>query len=191
MSRRPTSSYSPHCEEGSGSLSVLEALQAGTAVLASEVDGILEDVADGDSALLVPAGDPAVPAAALRRVLSDADLRRRLAPAVFEGASLPGLRLPRAGMPTPNSEPSRNSHGPRRPGHSPTDRRRGHARVDDRACLLGPDRRPPRHATHVERLDASAADGRERAAATSGEERSRRRRRAARPRTGLAKIRLA
>jgi glycosyltransferase involved in cell wall biosynthesis len=77
----------PSLEEGSGSLSLLEALQAGIAVVSSGVDGILEDVADGDSALLVPPGDTEALAAALRRVLGDDDLRRRLAGrghAVFE-----------------------------------------------------------------------------------------------------------
>jgi glycosyltransferase involved in cell wall biosynthesis len=69
----------PSLEEGSGSLSLLEALHAGTAVVASDVDGIPEDVVDRESALLVPPGDPEALAAALRRVLGDADLRRGLA----------------------------------------------------------------------------------------------------------------
>jgi glycosyltransferase involved in cell wall biosynthesis len=77
----------PSLEEGSGSLSLLEALQAGTAVVASDVDGIPEDVVDGESALLTRPGDPEALAAALVRMLGDADLRRRLARrghAVFE-----------------------------------------------------------------------------------------------------------
>lgn len=69
----------PSLEEGSGSLSLLEALQAGAAVVASDVDGIPEDVVDGDSALLVEPGNPEALGAALARVLIDADLRRRLA----------------------------------------------------------------------------------------------------------------
>jgi glycosyltransferase involved in cell wall biosynthesis len=69
----------PSLEEGGGSLSLLEALQVGTAVVASGVDGIPEDVVDGDSALLVGPGDREGLAAALCRVLSDAHLRRRLA----------------------------------------------------------------------------------------------------------------
>ncbi len=69
----------PSLEEGSGSLSLLEALHAGAAVVASNVDGIPEDVTDGEGALLVPPGDSAALATALERVLTDAQLRRRLA----------------------------------------------------------------------------------------------------------------
>jgi glycosyltransferase involved in cell wall biosynthesis len=77
----------PSIEEGSGSLSLLEALQAGSAVVASNVDGIPEDVRDGDSALLVTPGDPMELAGALGRVLRDPEMRQRLrgrARAVFE-----------------------------------------------------------------------------------------------------------
>lgn len=69
----------PSLEEGSGSLALLEALQAGVAVVASAVDGIPEDVVDGDSALLVEPGNPEALGAALALVVSDGDLRRRLA----------------------------------------------------------------------------------------------------------------
>jgi glycosyltransferase involved in cell wall biosynthesis len=69
----------PSLQEGSGSLSVLEALQAGTPVIASGVDGIPEDVVDGESALLVPPGNPEALAGALRQVLGNLELRRRLA----------------------------------------------------------------------------------------------------------------
>jgi glycosyltransferase involved in cell wall biosynthesis len=68
----------PSLQEGSGSVSLLEALQAGAAVIASNVDGIPEDVTDGDSALLVPPGDVAALSATLERVLIDAELRERL-----------------------------------------------------------------------------------------------------------------
>ena len=77
----------PSRAEQSGSLSLLEALQAGCAVVASRVDGIPEDVADGASALLVEPGDPAALAGALARLLGDVGLRRRLGAAarkVFE-----------------------------------------------------------------------------------------------------------
>lgn len=77
----------PSLEEGSGSLSLLEALQAGLAVVASNVDGIPEDMADGTSGLLVPPGDSLELARALERVLTDPELRRRLgrqARATFE-----------------------------------------------------------------------------------------------------------
>jgi glycosyltransferase involved in cell wall biosynthesis len=68
----------PSLQEGSGSVSLLEALQAGAAVVASNVDGIPEDVTDGDSALLVPPGDVAALSATLERVLIDVELRERL-----------------------------------------------------------------------------------------------------------------
>jgi glycosyltransferase involved in cell wall biosynthesis len=69
----------PSFEEGSGSLALLEALQAGVAVVASRIDGIPEDVTDGHDALLVPPGDVAALAGALRRLLNDPELRTRLA----------------------------------------------------------------------------------------------------------------
>lgn len=68
----------PSLEEGSGSISLLEAMQLGKAIVASGVDGILEDVEHERSALLVPPGCPASLMEALRRVLHDADLRVRL-----------------------------------------------------------------------------------------------------------------
>ena len=77
----------PTLPEGSGFLSLVEALQAGAAVVASRVDGIAEHVADGDSALLVEPGDPDTLALALTRVLVNPDLRRcvaRRGHAVFE-----------------------------------------------------------------------------------------------------------
>jgi glycosyltransferase involved in cell wall biosynthesis len=68
----------PSRREQSGSLAMLEAMQAGRPVVASSCDGIPEDVADGDSALLTEPGDAASLAAALERVLRDRDLRERL-----------------------------------------------------------------------------------------------------------------
>jgi glycosyltransferase involved in cell wall biosynthesis len=69
----------PSLEEGSGSLSLLEALQARTAVVATRCDGIPEDLIDGENALLVPTGDAAALERALARFLGDAALRSRLA----------------------------------------------------------------------------------------------------------------
>lgn len=74
----------PSLQEASGSLSLLEALQIGVAVVASAVDGIPEDVVDGHSALLVPPGDPEALAVALGRLLHDGGLRDRLARAGHE-----------------------------------------------------------------------------------------------------------
>jgi glycosyltransferase involved in cell wall biosynthesis len=68
----------PSLQEGSGSLSLIEALQAGVPVVASQIDGIPEDVADGDSALLVEPGNVSQLCHALGQVITDATLRRRL-----------------------------------------------------------------------------------------------------------------
>jgi glycosyltransferase involved in cell wall biosynthesis len=59
-------------------ISILEAMAAGLPVVASDVGGIPELVVDGETGLLVPAGDPDALAAALRRLVEDGELRRRL-----------------------------------------------------------------------------------------------------------------
>jgi glycosyltransferase involved in cell wall biosynthesis len=68
----------PSLQEGSGSISLLEALQMGTAVIASDCDGIPEDVVGERDALLVPPRDAGALQAALARLLADAPLRVRL-----------------------------------------------------------------------------------------------------------------
>jgi glycosyltransferase involved in cell wall biosynthesis len=69
-------------------LSVLEAMAAGLPVIASAVGGVPEIVADGVTGLLVPAGDDAALAAALKQLLADATLRRRLGAAGRERVRL-------------------------------------------------------------------------------------------------------
>lgn len=59
-------------------LGLLEAMFAGKAIVASNVGGIPEAVTNGGNALLVPPGDAAALAAALRTLLADARLRARL-----------------------------------------------------------------------------------------------------------------
>ena len=59
-------------------LVLLEAMQLGTAVVASRVGSIPDVLVDGESGLLVDADDPHGLAAAVRRVVTDPDLRRRL-----------------------------------------------------------------------------------------------------------------
>jgi glycosyltransferase involved in cell wall biosynthesis len=59
-------------------VSVLEAMAAGLPVVASRVGGVPEQVADGETGLLVEPGDASGLAAALERLLRDGALRRRL-----------------------------------------------------------------------------------------------------------------
>ena len=59
-------------------LALLEALLARAAVVASDVGSVAEAVRDGETGLLVPAEDSGALADAIRRLLADADLRRRL-----------------------------------------------------------------------------------------------------------------
>jgi glycosyltransferase involved in cell wall biosynthesis len=56
-----------------------EALNCGVPIVATAVDGTPEVVRDGETGLLVPAGDAPALADALERILTDDDLRRRLA----------------------------------------------------------------------------------------------------------------
>jgi glycosyltransferase involved in cell wall biosynthesis len=69
---------------------VVESLAAGTPVVATATGGVAEVVEDGVNGLLVPAGDPAALAGAIRRYFEDATLRARLraaaAPSVAEYA---------------------------------------------------------------------------------------------------------
>jgi glycosyltransferase involved in cell wall biosynthesis len=68
----------PSTEEGSGSVAVLEALQAGAAIVSTGVDGIPEDLTHERDALLVAPGSVDELRNALRRVLDDESLRIRL-----------------------------------------------------------------------------------------------------------------
>jgi glycosyltransferase involved in cell wall biosynthesis len=71
----------PSLEEGGGALSLLEALSAGVAVVASDIDGVPEDITHGQDGLLVPPADPPALAAALRGLITDPSRRQRLAAA--------------------------------------------------------------------------------------------------------------
>jgi glycosyltransferase involved in cell wall biosynthesis len=56
-------------------ISILEAMRAGLPVIASDVGGISEEVADGETGLLVPAGSVEELSNALQRLLADKQLR--------------------------------------------------------------------------------------------------------------------
>jgi glycosyltransferase involved in cell wall biosynthesis len=68
----------PSHREHSGSVALLEALEAGTAVVATRCDGIPEDVEDGRTGVLVPPGDPQALAAAVGTLLRDPARRAAL-----------------------------------------------------------------------------------------------------------------
>ncbi len=56
----------------------LETAAAGKPIVASRIGGLQDSVADGESGILVPPGDRAALAAALRRLLGDEELRARM-----------------------------------------------------------------------------------------------------------------
>lgn len=63
---------------------LLEAAAAGRAILATDVGGTREILADGRSAILVPAGDPGALAVGLETLANDAALRARLGTQALE-----------------------------------------------------------------------------------------------------------
>ncbi len=67
----------PSYREGFGVVCA-EAMAHGRAVVASAVGGFLDLVEDGETGILVPPGDVAALREALRRLLADAELRRRM-----------------------------------------------------------------------------------------------------------------
>ena len=74
----------PSLEEGSGSMSMIEAMQAGVPVIATRIDGIPEDVTDGDNGLLVESGNVPQLAAAIRRLVETPELRLRFGGKAYE-----------------------------------------------------------------------------------------------------------
>jgi glycosyltransferase involved in cell wall biosynthesis len=74
----------PSLAEGSGSMSALEALQYGVAVVSSAVDGMTEDLTDDVDGLLVETGSVEDLHGALNRLIADPALRKRLGTAGAE-----------------------------------------------------------------------------------------------------------
>jgi glycosyltransferase involved in cell wall biosynthesis len=68
----------PSLAEASGSVSVLEALRAGTPVVATRIDGIPEDLTEGGDSLFVEPGSVESLTAALRELLTNPALRQKL-----------------------------------------------------------------------------------------------------------------
>ncbi len=66
-------------------LALLEALALGAPVVATAVDGVV-DVIPPDAAVLVPPGDPAAVAAAIKRVLTEPGLAERLSRAARDAS---------------------------------------------------------------------------------------------------------
>ena len=73
-------------ERHTSPLKLFEAMAAGRPIVASDLPSSREVLRDGDNALLVPPGDALALSAALRRVLSDRDLARRLARSAWDEA---------------------------------------------------------------------------------------------------------
>lgn len=68
----------PSLVEGQG-LSIIEAMAAGALVIAARTGGVIDTISDGANGLLVPPGDPAGIAAAVRRVVYDPQEAARMA----------------------------------------------------------------------------------------------------------------
>ena len=73
-------------ERHTSPLKIFEAMAAGRPIVASDLPSSREVLSDGENALLVPPGDVSALAGALRRVLADGDLARRLAGAAWDAA---------------------------------------------------------------------------------------------------------
>lgn len=68
----------PSLEEGSSSLAILEAMKVGLPIIATNIDGIPEDLTDKKSALLVPAKNPGALADAMQKLLENPKLAKKL-----------------------------------------------------------------------------------------------------------------
>ncbi len=76
----------PSISEGLG-FSLMEAMAAGRACIASDVGGISELISNGENGVLVPPGDPRALSAAISDLVANTGLRRRLAENAGEKAA--------------------------------------------------------------------------------------------------------
>ena len=74
----------PSLEEGSGSIAVLEAMAAGLPIIATNIDGIPEDIENGISGILVPPGNPYALADAIEKIVTTPRLARRLGCSAYD-----------------------------------------------------------------------------------------------------------
>lgn len=68
----------PSIEEGAGALTINEAMKMGLPIVSTACDGIVEDIEDGKSGLLVPKENPEAMAVAIGKLLDDPNLAERL-----------------------------------------------------------------------------------------------------------------
>jgi glycosyltransferase involved in cell wall biosynthesis len=85
--RRSLFSVAPSLWPEPFGLVALEAAAAGKPIVATAMGGLRDIVADGETGLLVPAGDRAALAAALQRLIGDPGLRERLGAAAHRRAA--------------------------------------------------------------------------------------------------------
>lgn len=69
----------PSVEEGSGAISLLEAMKKGIAIITTRCDGIPEDFINGETGILIPPGDARQLADAIETLVKDRNLRNNLA----------------------------------------------------------------------------------------------------------------
>ncbi|MCX6706179.1 MAG: glycosyltransferase family 4 protein [Candidatus Woesebacteria bacterium] len=68
----------PSIEEGAGALTINEAMEMSLPVVSTACDGIIEDIEDGKSGLLVPKENSDAMAIAIERILNSSDLAKKL-----------------------------------------------------------------------------------------------------------------
>ena len=133
-------------------MAILEAMAAGLPVVTTSAGGIVEFARHGENALVVPVDDAAALAAAIRSVLDDAALARRLG----EGGRRTAERYRWATIGERLGEHLRLAHDLAQPGAHPPARRLGRAYRSATAAWSAaraprgvPHRRPPERADRI------------------------------------------